>query len=124
MMAEDEDDLDKYLDGLKKAYLDVLEEFDDHPVKPLQPKPAMDDDAFKTVGDEEFMKLLQENMSKMLGGDSETVPQNPANNGNFQDTISQTLNKLKTSSSQAQVIYSITKRQKLKKVAEMIQWNQ
>lgn len=59
------------------------------------------------VGDEEFMKMLQENMSKMLKGEEVDVSPptiSAANNGNFQDTISQTLNKLKTSSNQAQVI--------------------
>ena len=89
--------------------LDVLEDFDVEQDQTAKPAVKDEPDIMPAVEDEEFMKLLQENMSKLLGGPQDpphTFPSISANNGNFQDTISQTLNKLKTSSTQAQVIYS------------------
>ena len=56
---------------------------------------------------EEFMKLLQENMSKLMEDAAleESLPTVPTRQttGEFQDTISQTLKKLKASSSEAEV---------------------
>lgn len=94
---------------------DVLEEFNESsqvdntanisPLKTAGPEELMEDQ-------EAFMKLLQENMAKLMGaeagGSEETPPAAsmsppPAipSTDDFQGTISQTLNKLKSSSHQA-----------------------
>jgi hypothetical protein len=105
---------------------DVLEEFNESsqvdnaanisPLKTTGPEELMEDQ-------EAFMKLLQENMAKLMGaevGGSEETPEVMINStrpvapaasmspppaipstDDFQDTISQTLNKLKSSSHQA-----------------------
>jgi peroxin-19 len=82
-----DEDLDDYLD-------DVLHEFE-------EPAPEL-----QTLENDEFMALLQENMSKLMGGDDvqglDFPIQQPSQPKEFQDTISQTLNKLKNSSVQAE----------------------
>lgn len=84
-----DEDLDDYLEN-------VLDEFEE--VKPA-PKP-------QALENDEFMALLQENMSKLMGGDDVEGLNFPAEQHSqpkeFQETISQTLNKLKDSSVQAE----------------------
>ena len=98
-----------------------MEEFNDNEPMQINAKSTKPGPEEVLEDQEAFMKLLQENMAKLMGGeigDSEEVleamgkPVAPAASmstppaipsaDDFQDTISQTLNKLKSSSHQAQ----------------------
>merc|ERR1719457_241049 len=90
----EDQDLDSYLDN-------VLDEFETTKVDaPVEVKKEIE----ATTDDEEFMKLLQQNMAKMLSEESNSTPKvdDKENKKEFQSTISETLQKLKNSSSQAE----------------------
>lgn len=78
---------DSYLESVLGQF-EVVEEVDDKAVKE----------------GEDFMKLLEENMSALLANGSNSQIENQGQPKEFQDTISQTLSKLRTSSNEAEVL--------------------
>jgi hypothetical protein len=63
--VENLDDLDEYLDGIAILILDVLDEFSKEPTIEKTTKAPIEDPL-----NDDFMALLQENMSKLLVGDN------------------------------------------------------